>query len=188
MTSMPIIIVEMCGDRQVNHPHIFTNEGRYLAAFESLKARLTPLGFLVLLNETAIPNSRIDIGVVDFQNPVTNEIEKRIYDKKLGMYQEFPRVGAFEVYYEGHVVFSKLRNGSWPSTELIVRRIEVAHRNVLRGKSWNAGLMLVTKSGGNYQGLKSQYGLDSSFSGASAISNSNSAQTKSVRFASQNSN
>ena len=104
------------------------------------------------------------------------------------MYQEFPRVGAFEVYYEGHVVFSKLRNGSWPSTELIVRRIEVAHRNVLRGKSWNAGLMLVTKSGGNYQGLKSQYGLDSSFSGASAISNSNSAQTKNVRFASQNSN
>ena len=142
---------------------------------------------MVLLNQANVPNSQIDIGVVDFANPLTKRIEQRIYDKRMGMYQEFPRVGSFEVYYQGHLIFSKLRNGCWPITELVVRRIEAAHRNVERGKSWNSGLMLITKSGGNYHGLKSQYGLDSSFSCASAISNSNSHNLKTVRFASQTS-
>ena len=89
----------MCEDRQTGHPHSFHNESRYLSVFESLRDKLIPLGFLVFLNQPQVPNSAIDIGVVDFANPITNKIEKRIYDKKMGMYQEFPRVGSFEVYY-----------------------------------------------------------------------------------------
>ena len=163
------------------------SESRYLTAFESLKNRLTPLGFVVILNATTIPGSKADLGVVDFLNPFTNKNEKRIYDKKMGMYQQFPRVGSLEVYYQNHTVFSKLRNNNWPIIDMVVRRVEAAHRNVQRGRCWNAGLMLITKSGSMYKGqLGSQYGLDSSFSGISALSNSNSASANNRRFASQN--
>ena len=87
-----------------------------------------------------------------------------------------------------HTVFSKLKNNNWPIVDMVVRRVEAAHRNVQRGRSWNAGLMLITKSGSMYKGqLGSQYGLDSSFSGISALSNSNSASAGGRRFASQNS-
>ena len=105
------------------------------------------------------------------------------------MYQQFPRVGSFEVYYKSHAVFSKLKNNNWPVIDMVIRRVELVHRNVVRGKSWNAGLLLVTKAGGMYRRqLGSQYGLDSSFSVISAISNSNSTGThNNRRFTSQNS-
>ena len=157
--------------------------------FENLQGRLMPLGYIVVLNATSIPgNKASDLGIVDFLNPLTNKNEKRIYDKKMGMYQQFPRVGSFEVYYKSHAVFSKLKNNNWPVIDMVIKRIEVVHRNVMWGRSWNAGLMLVTKAGGMYKRqLGSQYGLDSSFSGISGLSNSNSTGTHNKRFASQHS-
>ena len=72
---------------------------------------------------------------------------------------------------------------------MVVRRVEAVHRNIQRGKSWNAGLMLITKSGGLYRGQPgSQYGLDSSFSGISGASNSNSTNANNRKFNSSNSN
>lgn len=163
------------------------NEDKYLTMFENLQSRLTSLGFIVVLNATSLPGGETDLGIVDFLNPLTNQTEKRIYDKKMGMYQQFPRVGSLEVYYKGHAVFSKLTTNNWPVIDMVVRRAELVHRNIQRGKSWNAGLMLITKAGGMYRGqLKSQYGLDSSFSGISALSNSNSTSANNRRFASQN--
>ena len=82
----PIINVEMCVNCEEDHPQMNHNESKYLDIFESLKNRLQPLGFLVILNATSIPGSKADLGVVDFLNPLTNKNEKRIYDKKMGIY------------------------------------------------------------------------------------------------------
>ena len=63
------------------------NEDKFFTMFENVRNRLGLLGFIVILNGTSIPGSQVDLGIVDFKNPFTNKNEKRIYDKKMGMYQ-----------------------------------------------------------------------------------------------------
>ena len=50
---------------------------------------------------------------------------------------QFPRVGAFEVFFDSQVIFSKLANGNWPNPRAIVRKIQEIRvtRKLLRGKS-----------------------------------------------------
>jgi hypothetical protein len=70
---------------------------------------------------------------IEFKNKFFTEDEtslmKRIEKIK------FPRIGAFEVYYNGKVVFSKLSHGNWPNPTRIADEIkelsEIAQRPVI---------------------------------------------------------
>ena len=68
----PVINVEMCINCGEDHPGRNHNEEKYIAMFESLKARLTPLGYLVILNDSSTQSDHSKLGVVDFLNPFTN--------------------------------------------------------------------------------------------------------------------
>jgi hypothetical protein len=52
----------------------------------------------------------------------SGESALRMVDKK-GAHHPFPRLGAFEVYFQHHLVFSKLHTSLWPNTELLSEKL-----------------------------------------------------------------
>lgn len=60
-------------------------------------------------------------------NQVPATVKKKISGKRRGLRLTstgtVPRLGAFEVYFRGHLMFSKLKTGLWPSLSAIVQKI-----------------------------------------------------------------
>ena len=58
--------------------------------------------------------------------------DSKISEKK----PNFPRIGAFEIYFQEKIVFSKLESGLWPQSTIVANKIrEVLDQSKLPGKS-----------------------------------------------------
>ena len=60
-----------------------------------------------------IPDVQLTLNFDLYNNLIQNEDETCPY------FQQVPRIGAFEVSYKGMCVFSKMKGGYWPNTELV---------------------------------------------------------------------
>ena len=55
-------------------------------------------------------------------------------DVNLSYYQQLPRLGAFEVSYQGMLLFSKLKGGVWPNWDILSEKCEKVVRDAAAGK------------------------------------------------------
>jgi hypothetical protein len=55
-------------------------------------------------------------------------------DVNLPYYQQLPRLGAFEVSYQGMLLFSKLKGGVWPNWDILSEKCEKVVRDAAAGK------------------------------------------------------
>ena len=51
------------------------------------------------------------------------------YKTKKGYASNFPRVGAFEVYFKHKTIFSKLKTGLWPTSETLAMKLQAIIEN-----------------------------------------------------------
>ena len=56
-----------------------------------------------------------------------------VWDERVEQYVRFPRVGAFEVYWNGRVIYSKLRTGMWPNPTMVAAYL----KELVRDKNKN---------------------------------------------------
>lgn len=98
------------------------NSAKYLNYFNQCKAELQRFraGLRVLANE--IPPK---LAKIYHLRP---EGEVKVVPGKLA----FPRLGAFEVYYRGNVLFSKLESGLWPRPDLLCESLEKLQEELQR--------------------------------------------------------
>ena len=113
-----------------------------------MKERLTVAQHAkIVVKENQVPAGML----IDFKNPLTGKNEKRIYDNKMGIYQTFPRMGSFEVYYGSHVVFSKIKTGQLPRVENLISKFDQIAENLAENRCWNHGFIkqnaCITKNG-----------------------------------------
>jgi len=64
-----------------------------------------------MIMKNQIPKSYLNFDL--YNNLIQNDDETCPY------YQQVPRIWAFEVSYKGMLIFSKLKGGYWPNTELV---------------------------------------------------------------------
>jgi hypothetical protein len=57
-----------------------------------------------------------------------------------GFQKNFPRMGAFEVYYRSAIVFSKLESGVWPAPSFIARKLQIIKDNLDNQRPQEEGL------------------------------------------------
>jgi hypothetical protein len=62
------------------------------------------------------------------------------YKTKKGYTSEFPRVGAFEVYFKHKTVFSKLKTSMWPTSETLATKLEAIITNMENKKPLMEGI------------------------------------------------
>lgn len=87
------------------------------------------------LYENALPEGQL----IQLLNQTTGQVEYRRVTSN-GSVQPYPRLGAFEIEFQGHVLFSKLKTGVWPSAKLIIEKVAKVKDNLEEGKRWNDGL------------------------------------------------
>jgi len=72
--------------------------------------------------------------LVDFKNPATKKIEKRIYDKNLGLFVSFPRQNIFALYLDRKLIFES----EIPNLDKVINLLKRVTNNVNNGRAWNA--------------------------------------------------
>lgn len=77
--------------------------------------------------ETACPEVTAIANIKD--NSIAPHLASSNFSKIPYLKNSFPRIGSFEVYFRGKVVYSKLNKGRWPSALTIANQI----RNILDG-------------------------------------------------------
>jgi hypothetical protein len=55
-------------------------------------------------------------------------------DDSLPYYHQVPRLGAFEVTYQGMLLFSKLKGGVWPNWDILSEKCEKVVQDAAAGK------------------------------------------------------
>ena len=68
-----------------------------------------------------------------------------VWDDRVEQYVRFPRVGAFEVYWNGRVIYSKLRTGMWPNPNMVGKYL----KELIRDKNKNISTKIPQVKEGN---------------------------------------
>jgi hypothetical protein len=96
------VYIEYCIDCHMHQWSTKHDEEKYYRYYKACKDEI-----ISQYNSIAVYANQIPPGLKD------------LYGKK----NSFPRIGAFEVYYRGIVVFSKLQCGLWPHPKIVAKKI-----------------------------------------------------------------
>jgi hypothetical protein len=88
--------------------------------------------------ENDLPSEKSDKIVKNYNNITCDSVAK--YTSKKGGKSRFPRVGAFEIYFKHKTVFSKLKNGIWPSIDKLANKLRAMVDNIQDGKKIMEGI------------------------------------------------
>ncbi|CAG9323028.1 unnamed protein product [Blepharisma stoltei] len=110
------VIIEHCKDCKTHNWCTNHDEEKYVSLCEKLKEEIESLcpEVLVLINQETPMVREVLYGASVYSSP------KSI----------FPRLGAFEVYFRGDIVVSKLQSARWPNVRMVAQKI----RRILDGK------------------------------------------------------
>ena len=106
------VYIEYCTDCRVHSWSTNHDESKYLAYFERCKQEI-----LEVFPEMTVIANAIPPGFAHYF-----QSHKRQPQPWAGK-TSFPRIGAFEVYYQTSILFSKLCSGMWPKPCLVQRQL-----------------------------------------------------------------
>ena len=118
----------------------YHKSAKYKKAFADLARSLEKAIPRVMVTENQLPPERPD-RVETVYDHSTGETKLKHVDKR-GVRGPFPRLGAFEVYFRHHLVFSKLSTSLWPNVDLLTEKLGRMVENVRAGRRADDGIKL----------------------------------------------
>ncbi len=109
--------VETCTDCHLHSWCSRHDESKYAEHFDRLKKKLASVIPDAIINRNPVPTHYRKL-------PNKSSVgENKYFDEKKEEFILYPRFGAFEVFVDGILVFSKLKSNVWPKHDRIVKII-----------------------------------------------------------------
>lgn len=113
--------VEACSDCHLHAWCSRHDESKYIEHFDRLKSKIQAVVPGASVNRNTVPvhyrrmGNKSSIG------------ENKYFDEKKEEFVLYPKFGAFEVYVDGMLIFSKLKSNLWPKADKVAKIVELIH-------------------------------------------------------------